>query len=374
MAYLELKRKTNFHLLIAFCFFLSVFAAGCFNDNSSSVISEVKKYDAAALAGVEKIIADTAPAGGPCALAGIWNEGYETLLIAKGKADVAAGRDSKPTDRFRIASNTKMFTAVGLLMLADLKKIDLNEKLSKYLPEIPHASEVTIRQIANHTAGYCNYTKAAEFIAILKGNIDKVWTAQEIMDTVKNKPLDFTPGTKYSYSNTGYIIMGLLIEKLSGIKWEDYIKQKILFPLAMNDTYPSADIEIAGEHVNAYMYEGTVPVEIKFGPTSTWAAGCLVSTITDLKKWLDAIQRGVLLSPEMQAEHRKWVAAENGNSYGFGLEFVRSKFIGHTGSYPGYNSFVFISTDGKKALVLVHYVDGIDASQTAGKIIDYLGL
>jgi len=365
------KKEAAFYLVI--CLFLLISNSGCFLNDDTAPFYNAKKYDAATLAAVNGIIDSSVAAGNSCTLAGIWNEGYETLLIAKGASDIATGRAGKITDRFRIASNTKMFTAVGVLMLADRKKIALDDKLSKYLPEIPHSDRVTIRQVANHTAGYFNYSNSSEFGQAVLADKSKAWTPQEIMATIKDKPLDFEPGTKYKYSNTGYIILGLLIEKTSGIKWETFITEKILSPLGMSDTYCSNDIDITGDHINGYGYEGTAPVEIKLNPSTAWAAGCLVSTISDLKKWLDAIRQGALLSPEMQAEHKKWVAAESGNKYGFGLEFVLSNYMGHTGSYPGYYSFVFISLDGKKSVIIVHNIDA-DPSATAGKIIKYLGM
>ena len=363
--------KTNLFMLRLLLFALVFAASGCFTDDTA--VCGVKKYDAAVLAEINRFVDDGMQKGSiPGALVAVWNDGYETLLIARGKANVATGRDVKITDAFRAASNTKMFTATAVLMLADQNKLALDDKLSKYLPEIPHASEVSIRQIANHSAGYHNFNEVSAFDQTITATPLKKWTPQELIDLVKDMPLDFTPGEKHSYSNTGYIILGMLIEKVSAMKWENFITEKIFKPLEMNSSFCSIDTNIAYEHMCGYTVEGTTPVETLVDPSGAWAAGSIVSTISDMKKWLDSLQRGTLLSSEMTAEQRKWIPAGSG-SYGFGVVLAETHFIGHTGGFAGFNSMMFISLDAKKCIMVVHNVE-TNAGMTMGRIIRYLNL
>ncbi len=371
-----IKRKAGRIIFLYFLLALTVTCTGCFLNDDSSGTFEVKKYGPAAIAAIENIAQNSMDKYSSTAtLIAVWSEGYETLLISKGISDSASGRPVKITDSFRIASNTKMFVAMSILMLADRQKLLLDDKLSKYIPEIPHSERVSIRQLADHTSGYFNYTSNPSFAAAVMSNPLKKWTPEEIMGLVKDKPLDFVPGEKHSYSNTNYIILGMLVEKLSGVNWETFVTQNILKPLNMNDTYCPDGPSITGEHLHGYYTEGTRTVELAVDPSIAWASGSMVSTIFDMKKWLDALSAGTLISPSMLAEQRKYVPMSlDGTSgfYGFGI-MKENMYIGHTGSIPGYNSFVFISIDGKNAIIAVHNnSDGID--ELGGSVMKYLNM
>ncbi len=356
-------------------FLLSVLAQGCSGEGAPA--APQKKYSAATVAGLEKIVeSGIEQFGNPGALLCVWDEGYETLIISKGKADIASGRASKIADGFRIGSNTKVFTAMAVLMLADQKKISLDEKLSKYMPDMPHASEVTVRQIGNHTAGYFNCTDDEAFGAAANADLTKRWKPEEIISYIKNRPLDFTPGSKYNYSNTGYIILGMLVERISAMTWENFLSEKIFKPLGLNDTYSPENSSLKGECMKGYVTLGTNPVEIAIDPSFAWAAGSIVSTVPDMKKWLEAVRTGALLSPAMAAEQRKWVDMGPDpffKKYGFGLMQGGAQFLGHGGSIAGFNSFAFISADGRKCVILVHNL-AAGVKEIGPKVIEYLGL
>ncbi len=327
---------------------------------------------------VVNAIIDSQMAAGevPGALVGIWQDGYETQFISKGLADIASSRPPAPGDRFRIASNTKMFTAMGLLMLADQKKINLDDKVSKYIGDYPHTALVTIRQLANHSSGYFNYTEDPGFTAAGAANMSRRWAAREMLEYIKDRPLNFTPGTNYSYSNTNYVLMGLIIEAVTALKWEDYIKSKIINPLMLSDTYYPADVSITGSHMKGYNVESGFTAEIILDPSMGWAAGGFVSTLNDMKKWLDALAGHSLISPSMFAEQLKCIPVSDSAGtaeYGFGVLRIWSKFIGHTGVIPGYNSAAFISMDRKQAIVVVfNNEEGNSGSDAAFKIAKFL--
>lgn len=354
-------------------------STGCFLNDGTDYAYNIKKYDAATLGEINAIIDSQMAAGSiPGAVIGIWQEGYETQFIAKGLADVAAVRAARVTDRFRIASNTKMFTGMALLILAGEKNISLDDKLSKYLTDVPHSDRVTIRQLATHSSGYPDYTFDKAFIAACAANPLRSWKPREMLEYIRNAPLEFEPGAGCHYSNTGYLLMGMLIEQLSGVSWEDYVTRRLIDPLGLSETLCPKDSSIPGSHLKGYNIENSLPVEIVVDPSFGWSAGAMISTVSDMKKWLDALASGSLLSPKMFAEQRKvWVTDPNstGLQYGFGLMLVRSRFVGHTGVIPGYNSAAFISLDGKKAVIAVfNDEDGFLGADTAFKIMKYLFL
>lgn len=355
---------------------LLIFSSGCLEDDTT-LSGPLKKYDAAVMAAINDTIDSQMSAGDiPGALVGIWEDGYETQLIAKGLADVASGRAAAVTDRFRIASNTKMFTAMALLILADQKKIGLDDKVSKYIDDLPHTGLVTIRQLANHTSGYYDYSSDPVFVASGSADMLRKWSPRELMEFIKGKPLDFTPGSNYHYSNTNYVMMGLIIETVTGMRWEDYITSKIISPLLMSETECPSGYAISGSHLKGYNVDGGATSEIVVDPSWGWAAGGIISTVTDMKKWLDALAGRSLISPAMQAEQLKRVAdPDSGGTmeYGFGAMVIWSQFIGHTGVIPGYNSAAFISLDGKKAVVVVfNNEEGFYGASTAFKLAKML--
>ncbi|MFZ2960286.1 MAG: serine hydrolase domain-containing protein [Candidatus Ozemobacteraceae bacterium] len=351
-------------------------AAGCLNNfDSADDVTAGEKYSDATVTALSRIIDDNLLlASAPGSIVGIWQRGYEPLFLTNGKADIVSGRKPSAKDHFRMASNTKMFTATAILMLADEKKLSLDDKVAKYLPDIPYANEITIRQLANHTTGLFNYTESKAFGEVVVADPQKKWTPGELVDFAKNEPLAFTPGTKYSYSNTGYIILGMLVEKVSGIKWENFIAQRILAPLDLKDTYCPEDSKISGEYIKGYQpSSGTASaVEVFIDPSLAWAAGSIITTLSDMKTWLDAVRNGTLLSPAMQAERKNWVQmSDPGNYYGFGLMNINDKFLGHTGGTPGYNSFAFTSFDSTKTIIVLVNVQA-GATETATGIIQYL--
>lgn len=368
------KDKINGIFLLLSVIFLTALANGCMFDSDSGTAAALKKYDNAAIAVVNKIIENNMLKKNiPGALAGVWDEGYETLIVSKGKADIAANIDVNPNMRFRMASTCKMFTALSILILAGENKLSLDDKVSKYLPDLPHADKVTIRQLGNHTSGYFNYTSAPGIGVVVQDPL-KVWTPQELMDLVKDKPLDFEPGTRYKYSNTGFIVLGMIIEKVSGKKFGEFIDEKIIKPLNMTDTTYPAAAAINGEHMNGYVINTgeTAPVEFLLAPSVAWAAGGTVSSLNDMKKFLDALAAGSLISPAMRLEQKKWVETDTaGTKYGFGIFFEKNNFIGHTGDTIGYNVSAFISLDSKKTVIVIHNLDDL-APATSNDLMKYL--
>ncbi len=193
--------------------------------------------------------------------------------------DVAASGDT----RYPIGSNTKQFTAASILMLQDRGLLNINDRLSKYLPEIPHADKVTIRELMTHAGGYAEYTEREDFDEV--GN--RPATLAQIVGTVDARPLSFTPGTKREYSNTGYALLTMLIERVSKMSYAQFLQRNIFEPLGMSSTYvrtySDAKPNVATEYESFALgsWEHALPIDY------TWftGAGSVVSNAQDLVKW-----------------------------------------------------------------------------------------
>jgi D-alanyl-D-alanine carboxypeptidase len=243
---------------------------------------------------------------------------------------------------FEIGSITKQFTAACILQLQEKGKLKIDRPLSDYLPDAPHAREVTLRQLLTHTGGLRDYldgppTEVARLAA-------RPVAYRDLIARVAKLPLDFPPGSKWSYSNTGYLLLGKVIEKVSGESYEDYLLSHILRPLRMRDTYTTADegrlprMATGYWHVNGRLERAPV-----IDPSWGTSAGFLVSTLGDLAKWDAALRGGKVVSDASYREMTTaFMTSKNGSAnYGFGL-FVDSAYgqprIGHTGGSQGFTT------------------------------------
>lgn len=193
--------------------------------------------------------------------------------------DVAAAGDT----RFPIGSNTKQFTAASILMLQDRGKLNINDPLSKYLPEIPHADKVTIRELMTHAGGYAEYTEREDFDEV--GN--RPATLAQIVGTVDSRPLAFTPGTKREYSNTGYALLTMLIERVSKVSYAQFLARNIFEPLGMSSTYVRTYADTKPDVATEYESFALGSWEHALSIDYTWftGAGSIVSNAQDLVKW-----------------------------------------------------------------------------------------
>jgi D-alanyl-D-alanine carboxypeptidase len=222
--------------------------------------------------------------------------------------------------RYPIGSNTKQFTAAAILMLQDEGKLDIDDRLSKYLPEIPHANEVTLRNLLTHSAGYAEYTEIGTFDEI--GN--RPTTLAALVNTVDHRPLAFKPGTTREYSNTGYNLLALVIERVSGMSYGDFLEQRIFKPLGMTSTFVRSWDDTRPNVATEYSSYALGPWEHALHLDYSWfgGAGSIVSNAYDLAKWNAALSGGRLLSArsltEMMTPHR---IGKNDPfpDYGFGI-------------------------------------------------------
>ena len=196
--------------------------------------------------------------------------------------------------RYPIGSNTKQFTAAAILLLQDEGKLDIDAPLSRYLPEIPHAHEVRLRNLLTHAGGYAEFTEVGNFDEL--GN--RATTPGAIVATVDRRPLAFVPGTKRQYSNTGYVLLTMVIERVAKMRYADFLQQKIFTPLGMTSTYVRTFDDTEPNVATEYESFSLGPWEHAQHLDYTWfsGAGSIISNVADLAKWNAGLEGGTLLS------------------------------------------------------------------------------
>jgi len=279
---------------------------------------------------------------------------------AKGVANIQSKEPMDTKMRFRIGSLTKTFTATVLLQLVDEKKITLDESIEKYFPSVPNAKNITVRMLGDMTSGLYNYSESKEFEKQMLAEPKKKWTPEELINVSLQNKVYFEPGKGWHYSNTNTVMLGVIIEKLTGSTLPKEIKKRISDKLGLNETEFAENPDISGFHPNGYGEDdGTwvyplVDVTTKYDPSWGWAAGAMISTISDLKIYLKALTEGKLTSPEMHAERLKWGLNKPDIKYGFGIFQISEGYFGHNGSYPGFHN-ISVHSPSKNITAVIFY-------------------
>ncbi len=235
--------------------------------------------------------------------------------------------------RFPIASVTKMFTAVAIMQLVQANRVSLGAKVSRYLPSAPYADEITVRQLLQHTSGLWNYGDYA-FQTGLTGTRT---TPTAILAMAAKHPLTSSPGSKWTYSNTGYVVLGLIVEHVSGEPLAKYEREHILQTAGMTQTTmgsPPASVPVATGYTSA-----PGPRSAAYDPSWVFACGDIVSTASDLARFDLALLDGRLLAPELFAQMQTDVVPNGDVKQGLGVSVIPwhgVQFVGHHGGVPGY--------------------------------------
>lgn len=300
----------------------------------------------------------------PGNITGIWTPDG-TWVVAKGKADVETDLPMKTTDLMRIGSVTKTFTATLVLLLADDGKLSLDNKLAEYVPDFPNADRITIRQLLNHSSGIPGWDEIEGFFVEVVRNPEKGWTVEKMVQASAEQPLLFEPGTGYSYSNTGYFLLGAIIEKVSGNTVATELGERIAQPLGMDNTFLPDGPTFEGDTVHGYEVKdgrlvdttGTEAAKI-INYDLAYTAGGIVSTLEDMKVWAKALATGELLSDEMHQEQmpknvKDSPEAPFESGYGFGVGQAYT-WIGHTGGVAGFETNVYYYPE-KDATIVTYF-------------------
>lgn len=292
-------------------------------------------------------------------------DGKTLLRRAYGAADIDAKVPLTPGTVLRLGSITKQFTAVAILMLADAGKLAINDPITRFFPDYPTQGKViTVEQLLTHTSGIASYTGKPDYGV----NMAKDFTVAQMIDGFKNDPLEFEPGTKFAYNNSGYFLLGAIIEKVSGMTYASFLEQRIFTPLGMKDTAFEGF-----ERSQAPRAAGYSAREKGFGPTEAlsmtqpYAAGSLVSTVDDLARWDAAIASGKLLKPA------SWKRAftpytlspgkSTGYGYGWGVGTLQgAPVVDHGGGINGFRTFALRLPEQKVFVAVLSNADSGNAN------------
>jgi len=265
--------------------------------------------------------------GAPGAAVLVMKDGVPLLRKGYGLANLELGVPIRPEMVFRIGSITKQFTAVGILMLVKEGKLALDDEITRFLPDYPtHGQKITIENLLTHTSGIQSYTDMPSWLALWR----KDFTVPGLVDIFKNEPMQFKPGEKWRYDNSGYILLGAIIEKASGKSYADFVRQRIFEPLGMKHSYYGADEPIIPGRVAGYEKHDHGFINTAYlSMTQPYAAGSLLSSVDDLALWDAALYTDKLV-PRALLE-RAWTPyrLENGSSTGYGYGWGIWQYEGH---------------------------------------------
>ena len=293
--------------------------------------------------------------------------GVATLVVKDGKtllrkgygmANIELGVPVRPEHVFRIASTTKLFTATAVMMLADDGKLALDAPVARYLPGSPAQwNKVTIEHLLTHTSGIPNLSMDSGYWRI-EARLEH--TPEELVAPVRARALDFEPGTRFAYNNTGYNLLGLIIEKVSGKRYFEFIDERIARPLQLKHTGSGEDTQLIAGLVTGYR-AGPKPAWL-IANSNLYAAGGLVSTVDDLAAFMLALQSGRLVAPGgVEKMNTSYVLADGkATDYGLG-EWVRTvngkRLVGHGGYMFNFYSQLEMDIDSRIVAVTLHNGD-----------------
>jgi len=287
-------------------------------------------------------------------------------IVAKGygladvELDVYANKDTM----FRIGSVTKQFTAAAIMRLVEQGKLGLDDDINKHLPApgFPlQGNTVTIRQLLTHTSGIPSYTDQDEWFKLIPQEL----TNDEMLALVKDKPFDFKPGQQHKYNNTGYYLLGMIIEKISGKTYAEHMEAEFFKPLGLERTCYGFNTPIIKNRAKGYgATNGTIENAPHLGMSQPFAAGSLLSTGEDVVKWSMALASGKIVKPESFTMMTTPTILTNGENthYGFGLEnqeWEGRVCIRHGGGIHGFNSsYMYLPGDDVHVTVICNSVVG----------------
>lgn len=256
------------------------------------------------------------------------------VLFSKGYGLAAADVPNSPSTLYPIASLSKTFTAVAVLQLVEQERLSLDDAVSQYFPDFPKGESITISHLLSHSSGIPDYLKPN-----FKFDYSQEWNPHDIVKTVSHSELEFTPGQSFRYSNTGYVMLGLIIEKVSGQSYANYIEEHIFEPSSMFHSMFT---------VPAGMPQAEGHIEGKVGPfmhhSAAYAAGDIISTAEDLERFDRALRNHVLISNETSELMGMTHAKKFPHRYGYGWytqDVMGKKAVGHPGGYPsGFRHYV----------------------------------
>lgn len=271
-----------------------------------------------------------------------------------GMANVELDVPNDPETRFRLGSITKQFTAAAILQLQERGKLNVTDPVCKYFDPCPSAwSEITIHHLLSHTGGVPNFTSFPDYMPKMMLPV----TTTEMIARFKDKPLDFKPGEKWNYSNSGYYLLGAMIEKAAGESYESFLQKNIFDPLKLTGTgYDHFDVILKHRATGYSMSKGKMVNSAFLDMTQPYSAGSLYSTVEDLFRWNEALFGGKVLSAK--SFEMMTTPVKNNYAYGLGVETkFNRKMITHGGGINGFSTFIARFPDEKVTIVVLRNAD-----------------
>jgi CubicO group peptidase (beta-lactamase class C family) len=291
------------------------------------------------------------------------------VILSKGygSANLEWAIPNTPATKFRLGSITKQFTAASILLLEERGKLKLDDPIKKYMPEAPAAWDaITIFNLLTHSSGIANFTSLPDYNSL---KVRDSPVAKTIV-IVRDKPLEFVPGERMSYSNSGYLLLGHVIEVVTGASYEKFVTENIFTPLGMKDSGYDSNTAVIPRRAVGYVPSAAGPVNAGFIHMSIpHAAGALYSTIEDLLRWEEGLFGGKLLS----ASSLEKMTTPFKSDYAFGV-VVRTangrKVVQHGGGIDGFNTFLAYYPDNQLTVAVLANINNETPGQLAGNLAE----
>jgi len=318
---------------------------------------------------IDKLAADTlASTGVPSASIAIVKDGQIAYLQAYGDACIEPRIPARPEMRYSIGSISKQFTVTAILLLQEQGKLSLDDKVGKFVPDLTRANEVSIRQLLSHTSGYQDFWPQDYLMPFIL----QPTSAEHILERWARKPLDFEPGTQWQYSNTNFVIAGVIVEKVSGMAFIQFLREKVLAPAGIKNAADTDQEKLGAGDPTGYIRYGLGPLRPAPEEGKGWmfAAGELAMSPEDLARWDISIIDQKLLKPSSYGEFETEVLLKNGvgTRYGLGVdvgEQAGHRMLSHGGEVSGFTAENIVFPDDRIAVVAL---TNQDAASAAGQI------
>ena len=272
----------------------------------------------------------------------IFSKGY-------GYANRELGVQNRPDMKYRLGSVTKQFTTMAVMQLYEREMLSTGNPLSKYLPDYPRGDEITIHHLMSHTSGIPNFTSFPDYVETMS----KHATLEDLISRFKGEPLEFEPGSQYQYSNSGYILLGYIIEQVAGQPYEDFLRENIFDKIGMVNTGYDNNKRIIPNRASGYQFDGSIVTNASYIDMSIpHAAGALYSTVEDLYRWDRALYTDVLLSEELKM--KMFTPVHNNYAYGWAVSPVgERKATHHGGGINGFQTNIVRFTEDDVCIIIL---------------------
>ncbi len=304
----------------------------------------------------DELLGDRYVSDGPGAAVLVVKQGQVIYRKGFGMANLELEVPMTPEHVFEIGSITKQFTSIAILMLLEQGKLNLKDEITKYLPAYPtHGKSITIHHLLNHTSGIKSYT-SLNLMDFARKDLSPI----EVIDLFKDEPMDFDPGTQWSYNNSGYILLGYIIEHVSSTSYEDFIEENIFKPAGMDHSRYGHKGELIKMRASGYQNSDGFENASYLSMTLPYAAGSLMSTVDDLYKWQQALLSQKFISNETLEKAYKNYPLDNGKLTNYGYGFRRSNINGtatieHGGGIFGYTTYqIYVPSEDVHVAILTN--------------------